>query len=57
MRARKLVGIVERIVLGTGMSLALWLAEWQLRRSQRRREPKGPTPSQPPPRDGEQRPG
>lgn len=36
-RLRKLVGLFERIVLGTGMSLALLVAERLLGRMQHRR--------------------
>lgn len=36
-RFRRLVGIVERVVLGSAMGLALLVAEWQLGRMQRRK--------------------
>jgi hypothetical protein len=36
-RFRRLVGIVERVVLGSAMALALLAAEWQLGRMQRRK--------------------
>jgi len=44
MQARRLVGVAERIVLGAGMSLALWLGEWLLRRTQRRSDAKSAAP-------------
>jgi len=47
MQARKLVGVAERIVLGAGMSLALWLAEWLLRRKQRGHDAKSAAPPVP----------